>query len=418
MRSDKGRNYVHPLVGVWAVLPAVAFVACSGSETDSHWAGTVSDSAGVLLVKNPTDGSWSADQAWTVEGVLSIGSLSGDEKHQFGRIAGIDVDADGNIYVADAQARNVRVFAGSGAYLRTIGRPGSGPGEFGTNVAGVFVVDDQVIVPDLANQRISRFDVDGTFVSGQQLDMARGIPIRFDMTGAGLLVAQRRLPVAGDSVAQAGDPIVTVPPRGQAVDSVARLGLGQSVQITGGLPKIRQFAPDPVWDAARDGRLVTSMDDAWRFKVYGPDGDLKSIVSRPFDRERVTERDKRAVEDGLRDMYRKQGVPAQVSQAVIDRMGFADYFPTFTSLALGPRMSLWVRMLRSTEALVAQGRMVAVKDMGSRTWGVFGADGHYLGTVTFPVDFQPVRVVGDRFYGISRDDLDVQSVEVFRVVTP
>lgn len=32
-------------------------------------------------------------------------------------------------------------------------------------------------------------------------------------------------------------------------------------------------------------------------------------------------------------------------------------------------------------------------------------------------DFRPVRVVDDTFYGIARDEFDVQTVSVFRVAT-
>ena len=56
------------------------------------------------------------------------------------------------------------------------------------------------------------------------------------------------------------------------------------------------------------------------------------------------------------------------------------------------------------------------QDLASPVWSVFDADGSYLGDVTFPAGFQPIRVKGHRFYGIDRDELDVQSVKVLRVV--
>lgn len=405
-----------PLPATLTVLSLLPLTACAGTDASSDWTGTATDSAGVQVVANPTDGTWTADDAWTVEEVFSVGTLDAEEAYQFGQISGVDVDADGNVYVADVQAQNVRVFDASGTYLRTIGQPGSGPGEFGRNLAGVFVVDGGVLVPDLSNQRLSRFGLDGTFISSERVDMGRGIPIRWDVTSRGRLVAQRRLVVPGDSVASVGDAIVTLAAEGETVDTVATLGMGQSVQITGGIPKIRQFEPDPVWDAAPDGRLVTAMNSAWRFEVYGADRTLERVVSRPFERKPVTERDKQAVRGGLREMYRTQGVPPQAYEALISAMEFADYFPAFASVAFGPAGSLWVQNLLSDDELSAQGATVAVLDMGSTEWGVFDADGRYLGTVAFPGTFQPVRVIGDRFFGIARDDFDVQSLKVYRVV--
>ncbi|NIR45612.1 MAG: hypothetical protein GWN99_08430, partial [Gemmatimonadetes bacterium] len=47
-------------------LLAAAVAACSGGDS-GEWAGNVTDSAGVTIVSNPTDGAWVAGEAWTVE---------------------------------------------------------------------------------------------------------------------------------------------------------------------------------------------------------------------------------------------------------------------------------------------------------------------------------------------------------------
>jgi hypothetical protein len=56
-------------------------------------------------------------------------------------------------------------------------------------------------------------------------------------------------------------------------------------------------------------------------------------------------------------------------------------------------------------------------DLGSRAWDVFDADGRYLGVVDMPLRFQPVRFLGNAIYGIQRDELDVQYVVKFQVVS-
>ena len=43
---------------------------------------------------------------------------------------GVDVGADGRVYVADAGTASVRVFNGEGVPLFTFGGPGDGPGRF------------------------------------------------------------------------------------------------------------------------------------------------------------------------------------------------------------------------------------------------------------------------------------------------
>ena len=56
--------------------------------------------------------------------------------------------------------------------------------------------------------------------------------------------------------------------------------------------------------------------------------------------------------------------------------------------------------------------------MGSREWDVFDDQGRYLGQVTMPLRFQPVKFVGHDVYGIQRDELDVQYVVKLAIGKP
>ena len=77
---------------------------------------------------------------------------------------------------------------------------------------------------------------------------------------------------------------------------------------------------------------------------------------------------------------------------------------------------MWVQNYRSGSELAGEDETFDIQDLGSPEWGVFDAEGRYLGSVTFPGKFQPIRSMGDRFYGVARDEMDVQSLKVFRVV--
>jgi hypothetical protein len=399
------------------VAASVLLTACAGDSGGGDWAGTVADSAGIPVAQNPEHGIWGPEEAWTVEEELSIGSLEGDHTFQFGQIAGVDVDADGNVYVTDAQAQEIRVFDAAGAYLRTVGSPGGGPGELGRGVSGVFVVGDELVVPDLGNMRVSRFRADGTFIASEQIDLAKGVPLRLDMAAGGRLVAQYRNIVADSTVAPTGDPIVTLPLAGATPDTLAVLPVGQSFQVQGGQARIRQFEPEPIWDADPDGRLLTGMNDGWRFQIWAPDGSLARIITRPHQRKPFTDRDQQVFKDAMMELFRQQGVPPEAAQAVLAQMEFADYYPAFVSLALGPLGSVWVQHFRTGDEIAGADGTFDIQDLGSTTWSVFDAEGRYLGDVTFPGKYQPIRAIGDRFYGIARDELDVQSLKVYRVVT-
>lgn len=80
-------------------------------------------------------------------------------------------DQSGNLYVADSRRNVVWVFDDGGHLLRTIGAPGTGPGELsfpsavtvGSFVTTNGVVVSEVFVADQSNARIQIFDLDGNF---------------------------------------------------------------------------------------------------------------------------------------------------------------------------------------------------------------------------------------------------------------
>ena len=105
----------------------------------------------------------------------------------------------------------------------------------------------------------------------------------------------------------------------------------------------------------------------------------------------------------------------RVSQ-VLEMVEVANTYPAFAALMLGPHGSVWVQHHRTGDELAPGQGGFDPRDFASPVWCVFDADGSYPGDVTLPVGFQPIRSKGDRFFGIYRDQLDVQSVKVLRVV--
>lgn len=86
---------------------------------------------------------------------------------QFGvELHGIDTDADGNVYVADADRRMVHVFTSTGTWLRDFGQPGGTGmlGGFTGDLRGLAIDPDHgwVYVVDAEGSQIEKFDLMGT----------------------------------------------------------------------------------------------------------------------------------------------------------------------------------------------------------------------------------------------------------------
>jgi hypothetical protein len=123
----------------------------------------VRDSAGIRIVEFAPQ---PAGAAWTVasQPALSIGSLDGPAETQLGRVTGVVRLRDGTIVVADDAAPALRFFDRDGRHLRSVGRRGSGPGEF-EQIGGLWrFAGDSLAVWDLRQSRLSIFSPAGELV--------------------------------------------------------------------------------------------------------------------------------------------------------------------------------------------------------------------------------------------------------------
>lgn len=404
---------------VLAVLPLLQ--AC---ETSVSWEGTITDSAGVTIVQNTTTPLWSGEEAWTATEDLRIGTLAGEPEYQFGMIAYLDVADDGTIYVMDMQAQEVRVFSAQGSYLTTVGGPGGGPGEMGQG--SVFVLIDPkggLVVPDLGNRRVNLYAPDGEPQGSFPIQLQAGVPMRWELDDGGRLMAQLRgMDLPGVEALEGGDPIVVYDTTGAVVDTVAVIPKGGVLEgISEEGVSIRVFAPEPLWGLDADGSIYYAMSDKFNVFVNDPDGTLIRIIRKNAPVKSVEQADREALLDLMREQYQEFGLPPAQVEQIMAGVGFAENYPAFGNLLVGPQGTLWVQRVRSARDMgvgVDEGVVFDPQDMGSPEWEVLDSQGRFLGVVTLPDRFRPVQMVGDHIYGIWQDELDVQHVMRLKVNRP
>lgn len=170
---------------VIAAFSAMTLSACADRAQPTTSAVTTIDTvAGVELVHNT-----GAPPSWLLEEIFTLGSAGGSElaaDDEFGRISGVLADESGNVYVADANAAEIRVFEDGGAFVGRIGRKGSGPAEY-QQLQSIGWLGDTLAVLDPGNARLGLFLRTGEWLDHRPYMALSGSGIRLYSTGLGEL---------------------------------------------------------------------------------------------------------------------------------------------------------------------------------------------------------------------------------------
>ena len=149
------------------VAAAIVCVFGTGCGEDTAplagWKGQIDTlSGGAVRILNPNEGRWGDEDRWVLEEDLQIGSFDSGGPEMFGQIRHVAVGRDGELFVLEGQAHEIRVFDAQGSYLRTIGREGAGPGELNLSFGGqVFPTVSAIWVNNSGNRRFERFSYEG-----------------------------------------------------------------------------------------------------------------------------------------------------------------------------------------------------------------------------------------------------------------
>ncbi len=344
---------------------------------------------GLIQVTSPAPTGWTdSARAWHYRVTLR---LQPDEQSpgELLQPTGIAVDGWGRIYVVERKPASIKVYDSAGSFVRTIGREGSGPGEF--RVAFIAVRGSHLAIQDPLQSRTSLFDTSGTFIRSWNSSCCYWDDIIIDSSSIVYVpsmytpdsgakhrgTAHRRFGIDGTSI-----DTVFVPRRegGEKSWVFSRGGAGSRshAMMSTGIP----FGPRVVKALHPDGGFVIGWTGEYRIRRSRTGEDTTMIITRPWTPDPIPDAMRRdAVEDLVKNAKDMVG---EASARNIAKLGdVPTTAPAYQSLRVDLEGNVWARHLIGSDS--------------TRTlYDVYASSGAWLGPVALPA---AVPEYGGQFFG-------------------
>lgn len=411
-----------PLLATFAHLPILLAGCATETESASRWDGEVRDSAGIEIVDNFGAPLWRPGEEWRLVPDLRIGAMDGPPEYQFGRITGFVELSDGRLAIMDGMAPEVRFFTPEGEHLYSVGKEGKGPMEFGKGWLDLLRGrGDTILVVDPRNQQVHRLSPDGAWQSSFSIRPEAGWRAAgWDTSPSGLILtrfAPLQLPDAPpvDTI----DVTVVRNLDGTLGDTLGRVPTSRDLEFVDGEPRIRRFAGRTDFDLRWDDRgLITGRSDRYELTWHDPHGIPERVVRLRREPVPFTEGEQATLLARYEESMKERNAPPERIRQFREALEFEPYYPYYRRFMNGPRGTVWLRRVKpisdmTTEEIEALTTSPSVRPAPG--FDVFDARGRYLGVVEIPDEMPGSLLIGDRLFGIVRDELDVEYVQIYRI---
>jgi len=382
------------------------------------------------IIELPADSRWLTPD---FEEVYRLGTPSGEDWEQFGSVD-VAFDDAGRLYVLDHHVDSIFVVGPEGEYLRALGGPGEGPGEFRNAAEFAVMRDGSVVVADFGYPAYQVFGANGQFLRrvewaprlvwavstglmpdprGGAVFVAVGSPLKaIEMVNRGGVIPSHttrpieRLDITGDVVIR--DTVAT----GWLPEGSDPMAIGVSRfnmvwrRSDGRSAPVKAFPPLMLAGVLPDGSVAFSDSLAYAIKIARPGSGVWRILKRQLEPIPVTRRVRAAErERRLRRAEERSQVVNRATRERIANLEFFDAVSMVRDLRTGWDGEIWVQ--RHGDEPSDDRGPIDVLTMDGRYLGSYPA-----GAVAMPDAFGPGGLVAF----IERNELDVETVVVRRLV--
>lgn len=301
---------------------------------------------------------------------LTIDDTSMPEDTFFEGVSSIVSDNDGNIYICDYKANNIKKFDSSGKHIKTIGRKGQGPGEFNMPFE-VAVTDDRLIVWDWGNRRLCVLTADGELMKSVQIFRGEGIPQKMRPLPNGNIVIELEKIYYGEQDKPQDCLIEIFSPELEKIKTLytQQVWRNKFMRIESMFTNIIQpFSPLVCWDVSPEGKIAIGYPSAYDIELFDSEGGKISSFSHSYEPVKVTDKDKESFFGGI--TYSSGGTTTQtVPEPIVKNTEFPKLKPAFKQILVDSEGNILVWPYRKN------------REEESRYFDAFSPEGNFVGSV-------------------------------------
>jgi len=397
--------------------PLVALAACSSGTTTTE--AVTRDSAGVTIIEHPA-GAIAAATVWSVGAPQVTISHGPTDDLGFSWISDAARLADGGIVLVDGegQSSSLLVYKEDGTFERSIGRAGSGPGEF--RFASILATaGDSISLYDGSQARHIRFLTSGALVATNDLGGIGGFGLGqpTGMLADGQLVSATtnfRDPNATEgSQYRRKLAMLIVDPVMSKVDTLSTAIPGEEVAPLSMTVRGQQrMTPSPVgygdqsFFATSGTEVLVATNTTAALDRYAIPWKLTRSVRFAEARRPVDQAARDALTASMRARIEEMGVSAEMKanyEDAIRRYTIADSMAWYSGMRASTDGSAWLREQRVVTDSVPH-------------YLVVGPDGHLAARVDLPSSARLLWVGGEQLLIAMHDEDDVERLELRPII--
>ncbi|MCK4646575.1 MAG: hypothetical protein KAU46_10000 [Candidatus Aminicenantes bacterium] len=287
----------------------------------------------------------------------------------------ITSDNEGNVYICDYRANNIKKFSASGKFVKIIGREGQGPGEFSWPFMATYA-KDRLVVWDMRNMRICAVTPDGEHIKTEKISINTGRPNKMRSLPNGDIVIEKEKIFRGEQNKPQECTIEIFSPDLEHKKTIysQEIWRNKYVRWEGGMRNVPQpFSCLVHWDVTPGGKIVIGFSEKYEISIYDSDKGKLSTFSHSYDPVKVTDEDKKALLGGM--TFSSGGVVTRkIPDYVEKNTKFPKFKPAFRNIMVDSEGNTLVFPYRKNRQLT------------SRNFDAFNSEGNFIANV---------QVVGD-----------------------